>query len=48
MYSVGRAIAPGLTQTTVNLRLSEPGTVFLDRVNQLDFRLLARFQGFGR
>jgi len=44
MYSVGRAIAPGLTQTTVNLRLSEPGTVFLDRVNQLDFALSRDFK----
>jgi len=43
MYSVGRAIAPGLTQTTVNLRLSEPGTVFLDRVNQLDFAISRDF-----
>ena len=43
MYSVGRAIAPGLTQTTVNLRLSEPGTVFLDRVNQLDFAFTRAF-----
>src|SRR5207344_1098588 len=43
MYSVGRAIAPGLTQTTVNIRLSEPGTVFLDRVNQLDFAISRDF-----
>ena len=44
IYSVGRAIAPGLTQTTVNVRLNEPGTVFLDRVNQLDFAVSRDFQ----
>ena len=43
-YSVGRAIAPGLTQTTVNVRLNEPGTVFLDRVNQLDFAVARDFR----
>ena len=43
-YSVGRAIAPGLTQTTVNVRLNEPGTVFLDRVNQVDFAISRDFQ----
>ena len=43
-YSVGRAIAPGLTQTTVNVRLNEPGSVFLDRVNQLDFAVSRDFQ----
>ena len=43
-YSVGRAIAPGLTQTTVNVRLNEPGSVYLDRVNQVDFALSRDFQ----
>ena len=43
-YSVGRAIAPGLTQTTVNVRLNEPGTVFLDRVNQVDFAVSRDFR----
>jgi hypothetical protein len=46
-YSVGRAIAPGLTQTTVNVRLNEPGSVFLDRVNQVDFAISRDFL-FGR
>ena len=46
-YSVGRAIAPGLTQTTVNVRLNEPGTLFLDRVNQVDFAVSRDFR-FGR
>jgi hypothetical protein len=44
IYSVGRAIAPGLTQTTVNVRLNEPGTVYLDRVNQLDFAVARDFR----
>ncbi len=44
IYSVGRAIAPGLTQTNVNVRLNEPGTVFLDRVNQLDFAVARDFR----
>jgi hypothetical protein len=44
MYSVGRAIAPGLTQTTVNVRLNEPGVDFLERVNQMDFALSRDFR----
>jgi hypothetical protein len=43
-YSVGRTIAPGLNQTTVNIRLNEPGSVFLDRVNQVDFAISRDFQ----
>jgi hypothetical protein len=43
-YAVGRAIAPGLTQANVNVRLNEPGTVFLDRVNQLDFAVSRDFR----
>jgi hypothetical protein len=44
-YSVGRAIAPGLTQASVNVtHLNEPGTVFLDRVNQLDFAVSKDFR----
>lgn len=43
-YSIGRAIAPGLNQTTVNVRLNEPGSLFLDRVNQLDFALSRDFR----
>ncbi len=43
VYSVGRAIAPGLTQTTVNTRLNAPGTVFLDRVQQVDFAVSRDF-----
>ena len=44
IYSIGRAIAPGLTQTTVTLRLNEPGTVFLNRVNQVDFAVSRDFR----
>lgn len=44
-YSVGRAMAPGLTQATVNVvPLNEPGTVFLDRVNQVDFAVSREFR----
>jgi hypothetical protein len=43
VYSVGRAIAPGLSQATVNTRLNEPGTMFLDRVNQVDFAVSRDF-----
>ena len=41
-------MAPGLTQATVNVMpLNEPGTVFLDRVNQVDFAVSKDFR-FGR
>jgi hypothetical protein len=43
-----RTIAPGLTQTTVTVMpLNEPGTVFLDRVNQVDFAVSRDFR-FGK
>jgi hypothetical protein len=32
-----------LTQTTVNVRLNEPGSIFLDRVNQVDFAISRDF-----
>jgi hypothetical protein len=38
-YAVVRSILPTLTQTSVNVRLNEPGTEFNDRVNQLDVTL---------
>ncbi len=48
-YSVTRAILPTLTQTTVNVRLNEPGSAYNDRVNQLDINLSRAFQsGRGR
>ena len=44
-YSVGRAIAPGLNQTTVTVqRLNEPGSLFLERVNQVDLAVSRDFQ----
>src|SRR5262249_28771732 len=43
-YSINRTIAPGLTQPTVTVRLNEPGTVFLDRANQLDFAVSRDFK----
>jgi hypothetical protein len=46
-YSVGRAVAPTLTQPSVSIRLNEPGSVLLARVNQLDISLSRDFQ-FGR
>ena len=33
-----------MTQTTVTLRLNEPGTVFLNRVNQVDFAVSRDFK----
>ncbi len=44
VYSIGRAIAPGLTQPTVTIRLNEVGSVSLDRVNQLDFAVSRDFR----
>ena len=41
-YAVVRSILPTLTQTSVNVRLNEPGSAYNDRVNQLD---LANLEG---
>jgi len=38
-YAVVRSILPTLTQTSVNVRLNEPGTEYNDRVNQMDLTL---------
>ncbi len=46
-YSVGRAIVPSLTVTTVNVRVNEPGSLYYDRVSTLDFSLAKIFK-FGR
>src|SRR5581483_8964461 len=43
-YNVTPAIAPGLNQTSVAIRLTAPGEVMLDRVNQLDFAVSRDFQ----
>ena len=45
-YSVGRAIAPGLTQTTVNVRLNEPGIGLPGPREPGGFRRFTRFQGW--
>jgi hypothetical protein len=39
VYSVDSKILPTLVQASVNVRLNEPGTVYNDSVNQLDFSL---------
>ena len=38
-YQVVRSILPTLTQTSVNVRLNEPGSAYNDRINQLDITL---------
>ncbi|MBI2834366.1 MAG: TonB-dependent receptor [Acidobacteria bacterium] len=44
IYSVGRNIVPTLTQATVNVALSEPGSQYYPRLNQLDIAAGRRFQ----
>ncbi len=44
IYVVTRAQAPGLTQASVNVPLNEPGTLYNDRVNQLNFTLARVFK----
>jgi hypothetical protein len=46
-YSVVRSILPTLTQTSVNVRLNEPGSTYNDRVNQLDVTLSKSFRNRG-
>ena len=46
-YAVVRSILPTLTQTSVNVRLNEPGTEYNDRVNQLDVTLSRSFRNRG-
>jgi hypothetical protein len=43
-YLVTRAIAPGLTQTSVSVPLTEPGSRYNDRVNQLDITFSRTFR----
>ena len=38
-YAVVRSILPTLTQTSVTVRLNEPGSDYNDRINQLDLTL---------
>jgi hypothetical protein len=50
-YTVDRTISPGITgaagQTSISVNLIEPGTMFLDYINQLDTRLTRTFR-FGK
>jgi hypothetical protein len=50
-YTVDRTISPGITgaagQTSITVNLIEPGTMFLDYINQLDLRLTRTF-GLGK
>jgi hypothetical protein len=43
-YVITRAVIPTLTLPSVTLRLNQPGTDFLDRVNQIDLGLSRRFR----
>jgi hypothetical protein len=43
-YIVDRTIVPTLTQSSVTVKLVEPGTKFLSRWNQIDLRLSKRIQ----
>src|SRR5262249_11741568 len=43
-YLVTRAIAPGLTQPSVSVPLTEPGSQYNDRVNQLDITFARIFK----
>jgi hypothetical protein len=47
-YTVDRTISPGITgsagQTSISVNLIEPGTMFLDNINQLDLRVTRSFR----
>ncbi len=43
-YRVDRTVVPTLTQTFVNVRLTEPGSQYLERINQLDFSASKTFK----
>jgi hypothetical protein len=43
-YQVTRKQLPTLTATSVNIRLNEPGTLYNDTVNQLDFSITKSFR----
>jgi hypothetical protein len=44
LYPVDRTILPTLVQTSVNVRLNERGTLFEDRVHQLDLNIGRAFR----
>ena len=43
-YQVTRTLIPTLTQTSVNVRLNDPGSLFNDRINQLDVTISRTFR----
>jgi len=43
-YSVNNVIAPGLTVATLNVRLTEPGSMYYPAVNQMDLSLGKTFR----
>jgi hypothetical protein len=43
-YQVTRTQIPTLSQASVSVRLNEPGTVYNDRINQLDFAISKAFR----
>jgi hypothetical protein len=43
-YQVTRGLVPTLTLTSVNVRLNEPGSEYLDRVNQFDLSITRNFR----
>ena len=46
-YQVTRTLIPTLSQTSVNVRLNEPGSEYNDRVSQLDLSVSRSFRGRG-
>ena len=46
-YSVVKSILPTLTQSSVSVRLNEPGSAYNDRVSQLDLTLSKSFRQAG-
>jgi hypothetical protein len=46
-YQVTRSLVPALTVPSVNVRLTEPGSLFMDRVNQLDISVTRSFRHGG-
>ncbi len=44
LYPVDRTVLPALVQSSVNVRLNEPGSLFDDRVHQLDMNIGKTFR----
>lgn len=47
LYQVNRQILPALVPSSLNVRLNEPGTLYNNRVNQLDFSLAKSIRSGG-